>query len=337
MAELFDRRIDLTFYSADGTELAKIKTPEIGPKPEIKVEGTMLNMQMSISSKVTVTNLERTLDVDSVAFIFADCYYGASALNITQHKVFMYNVLWADQSKQPPDRQVCFNCTTLGFSNDLASNKVSIKPKQDADGKLVPFTHKELSDLFVSGYNTALKNALPKVLYDNMLLQGVDYSALPEYATQQVPLNEGSYSLYSLLECLNTCIVDEEPVNENGEMRKYYPITCFVEDRQLWVVPNPSTKQRKFASPHQRELKYIISAYRRGPIIHVQMLFDPLVSQSTLLKLSNDAIYGKKTLGAIVALPGDKAEFYPVAGIEYCFSTNTENYMKLQGYTTWMN
>ena len=37
---------------------------------------------------------------------------------------------------------------------------------------------------------------------------------------------------------------------------------------------------------------YIISAFRRGPIIHVQMLFDPLVSQSTLLKLSSDAIYG---------------------------------------------
>ena len=69
-----------------------------------------------------------------------------------------------------------------------------------------------LSDLFVSGYNTALKNALPKVLYNNMSLQGVDYSALPEYATQQVPLNEGSYSLYSLLEYLNTCIVDEEPI-----------------------------------------------------------------------------------------------------------------------------
>ena len=59
MAELFDRRIDLTFYSADGALLAEIKTPEIGPKPEIKVEGVMLNMQMSISSKVTVTNLER--------------------------------------------------------------------------------------------------------------------------------------------------------------------------------------------------------------------------------------------------------------------------------------
>ena len=155
MAELFDRRIDLVFYSSDGSELAKIKTPELGSKPEIKVEGTMLNMQMSISSKVTVTNLERTLDVDSVAFIFADCYYGASSLDVTQHKSFMYNVLWADQSKQPPDRQVCFNCTTLGFSNDLASNKVSVKPKQNADGKLIPFTHRELAELFVLGYNKA--------------------------------------------------------------------------------------------------------------------------------------------------------------------------------------
>ena len=296
MAELFDRRIDLTFYSADGIPLAEIKTPEIGPKPEIKVEGTMLNMQMSISSKVTVTNLERTLDVDSVAFILADCYYGASALDITQHKVFMYNVLWADQSKQPPDRQVCFNCTTL----------------------------------------KAIGKAVPAILASNMLLQGADYTALPEYATQQVELNEGEYTLYDLLDYLNTCVIDVEPT-DNGAMRKYYPITCFVEDQKLRIVPNPSTKQRTYISTRQRELKYIISAFRRGPIIHVQMLFDPLVSQSTLLKLSSDAIYGKKTLGAIVALPGDKAEFYPVAGIEYCFSTNTENYMKLQGYTTWTN
>ena len=336
MAELFDRRIDLTFYSSDGALLAEIKTPEIGPKPEIKVEGVMLNMQMSISSKVTVTNLERTLDVDSVAFIFADCYYGASALDITQHKVFMYNVLWADQSKQPPDRQVCFNCTTLGFSNDLASNKVTIKPQQDADGKLIPFTHKALAELFVLGYNKAIGKAVPAILASSMFLQGADYTALPEYATQKVELNEGDYTLYDLLDYLNTCVVDVEPT-DNGTMRKYYPITCFVDDKKLRIVPNPSTKQRAYISTRQRELKYIISAFRRGPIIHVQMLFDPLVSQSTLLKLSSDAIYGKKTLGAIVALPGDKAEFYPVAGIEYCFSTNTENYMKLQGYTTWTN
>ena len=248
----------------------------------------------------------------------------------------MYNVLWADQSKQPPDRQVCFNCTTVGFSNDLASTKVTVTPKQDAEGKLIPFTHKELAEYFVVGYNAALVKSIPAVLAASMLLQGADYTAVPEYAVQQVPLNEGAYSLYELLEYLNTCIREEEPT-DSDLLRRYYPITCFVDEQKLRIVPNPSTKARTFVSTRIRELKYLISAYRRGPVVHVKMLFDPLVSQSTLLKLSDNAIYGKKTLGSIVPLPGEQIAFYPVAGIEYVFSTTTENYMQLQGYTTWTN
>jgi hypothetical protein len=50
-----------------------------------------------------------------------------------------------------------------------------------------------------------------------------------------------------------------------------------------------------------------------------------------LIRLSSNAIYGKKTLGTLVPIVSKDVEFYPIAGIYYVFSTVGESYMNFQG------
>lgn len=329
---MFDRRINLYFYDTAGSPLGQILTPDIGPKPDIKVEGVILNSNMAISSTVTVTNLERTIDVDSVGFIRAECFYGGSVVEQILRKSFVYKVLYADQSKQPPDRQVCFNCLTAGFSSDLAESYVTITAQKDADGKLLPFTHTQLCSLFIQAYNRSVVALVGGLIAELKLAPVPVYNGTESYANAQIFLNEGTYSLYDMLDILSTSIKNREQLKSDpSKFVNYYPLAVFVEDNALQVVPNPSLNKDTKLSPKFLELTYIKSAYRRGSIVHVSCLFDPRISQSTLIKLSGSAIYGKRTLGAIVPIASESVAFYPVAGIRYVFSTVGENQMDFQG------
>ena len=330
MADLFDRRIDLTFYSENNLPIAVIKTPEIGPKPEIKIEGVILNAKMSISSKVTITNLERSIDIDSVSTIEAECYYGGSSSLQALKKKFVFQVLWADQSKQPPDRQVCFNCLTAGFSPSLASSYITIKAKQNADGELVPYTLEELCDKFVLAYNKAVSQQFGTISMD-LALSGTLYTNAEAFRTAPIFINEGTYSLFDFLDFLSSCTRSKTLIAKGYDSQYYYPLNVFVDDNKLNVVRNPSYDNSYVGAGNRLKLEYVSSAYRKGPIVYVQSLFDPRISQSCLMVLPTNAIYGRQTLRGIVNIPSKEVMFYPIAGIQYVFSTTTENYMKFQG------
>ena len=336
--DLFDRCINVQIYTKDRTLIAEVETPEYGPKPEIKVEGTILSNTYQIGGKVTITNLERSVPVENAEFLIVDMYYGG-AVSTAMHKKIIYNVLFADQSKQPPNRQVCFNCIVAGTTPDIMSSRASIG-KLDANNKPMELSLDAVLKDVISAYNKALLVAEPS-WYDTLCLA-------PEPELRMTAKTEANYnsitiaaqwtdtSISEILDSLMEITVSTEPIAKDATSRKrYLAFNYYIDNNKLVVAELPSNAFIPITGQKHLELNYVLSAYRYGPQVHIRALFDPRIHQDMVISISANNLSGKKVAGNLVPLLSD-AEFgvvlfRPVGGIQFAFSTTSENWMQMQG------
>lgn len=339
MNDLFDRCIDVYVYDEVGKEIARIITPKYGPKPEIKVEGCIISNTYQISGKVTITNLERAINVDDSKYLRVEMYYKGSQMFQNTHKSIWYSVQFADQSKQPPNRQVCFNCLVAGTTPDIMSTLVTIS-KQDANKKPVEDTLDNVLKAVITEYNKALISAEPMV-YDKFKLNPepvfrMDAALATIAKNSKVALQWNNVAISSILDALTMATVDAEPTGENAKTKTTFCMYCYyIEENNLVVSLNPSELGQTITSPDVLQLDYVQSAYRYGPVIHVKAMFDPRIHQDVTVIMSATNLSGKKVAGNLVPListfGANMVLFRPVGGINFVFSTNGENYMTFQG------
>lgn len=339
MNDLFDRCIDVYVYDETGSEIARIITPKYGPKPEIKVEGCIISNTYQISGKVTITNLERAINVDDSKYLRVDMYYKGSQIFQNTHKSIWYSVQFADQSKQPPNRQVCFNCLVAGTTPDIMSTLVTIS-KQDANLKPVEETLDNVLRAVIVEYNKALASAEPMV-YDKFKLNAepvfrMDAVLATVAKKSKVALQWNNVSISSILDDLTMTTIEAEPTGENAKTKTTFCMYCYyIEENNLVVSLNPSELGQTITSPDMLQLDYVQSAYRYGPVIHVKAVFDPRIHQDVTVIMSATNLSGKKVAGKLVPLlstfGANMVRFRPVGGINFVFSTNGENFMTFQG------
>ena len=352
MNDLFDRCIDVYVYDEAGKEIARIITPEYGPKPEIKVEGCIISNTYQISGKVTITNLERSINVDDSKYLRVDMYYKGSQILQATHKSIWYSVQFADQSKQPPNRQVCFNCLVAGTTPDIMSTPVTIS-KQDANKKPIEDTLTNVLKLVITEYNKALKDAVTLIMYDKLKLNAAPvFRMSPTVAAiarnSKVALQWNDVALSSILDSLTLTTLEAEPTGENAKKKTTFcAYSYYIEENNLVVSLNPSNLRTVVTSPDTIKLDYVQSAYRYGNIIHIKSLFDPRIHQDVTIVMSASNISGKRVAGNLVPIASKTAllsgqggidgtalfdiKFRPVGGINFVFSTTSENYMTFQG------
>lgn len=339
MNDLFDRCIDVYVYDEVGKEIARIITPEYGPKPEIKVEGCIISNTYQISGKVTITNLERSINVDDSKYLRVEMYYKGSQMFQNTHKSIWYSVQFADQSKQPPNRQVCFNCLVAGTTPDIMSTLATIS-KQDANLKPVEDTLENVLKLVIEAYNDALYKSEPMV-YDKFKLNPEPvFRMSTAFATiaknSKVALQWNNVAISSILDSLTMTTVEAEPTGENAKTKTTFCLYCYyIEENNLVVSLNPSELGMAVTSPDVLQLDYVQSAYRYGPVVHVKSMFDPRIHQDVTIIMSATNLSGKKVAGNLVPLlstfGANMVQFRPVGGINFVFSTNGENFMTFQG------
>ena len=336
--DLFDRCINVQIYTKDRTLIAEVKTPEYGPKPEIKVEGTILSSTYQIGGKVTITNLERSIPVENAEFLTVDMYYGG-AVSAAMHKQITYNVLFADQSKQPPNRQVCFNCIVAGTTPDIMSSRTSIG-KLDDNNKPMELSLDDILKDVISAYNKALRDAEPS-WYDTLCLD-------PEPELRMTAKTEENYnsikvaaqwtdaSISEILDSLMEITVSTEPIAKDATSHKsYLAFNYYIDNNKLVVAELPSNAFIPITGQKHLELNYVLSAYRYGPQVHIRALFDPRIHQDMVISISATSLSGKKAAGNLIPLLSDTelgvVLFRPVGGIQFAFSTTSENWMQMQG------
>lgn len=124
----FDRGVDLYFYREKGAKPVYIlRTPPSGLKPAISVVGNLIEGSYGVDTVISVQNLSYDLDIQDVSFI--DCrmyYFGIERgknpmfdLIPKRGRQYMFSVLYTDQDKQPPNRNVMFRCTVAAQSKEL--------------------------------------------------------------------------------------------------------------------------------------------------------------------------------------------------------------------------
>ena len=336
--DLFDRCIDVQIYTKDRTLIAEVKTPDYGPKPEIKVEGTILSSTYQIGGKVTITNLERSIPVEHAEFLIVDMYYGG-AVSATMHKQIIYKVLFADQSKQPPNRQVCFNCVVAGTTPDIMSSRTSIG-KLDDNNKPMELSLDDILKAVISAYNKALRDAEPR-WYDTLCLA-------PEPELRMTAKTEEGYNsikaaaqwtdaaISEILDSLMEVTVATEPIAKDATSRKrYLAFNYYIDNNKLVVAELPSNAFIPITEQKHLEMNYVLSAYRYGPQVHLRALFDPRIHQDMVISISATNLSGKKVAGNLIPLfsatDSGAVLFRPVGGIQFAFSTTSENWMQMQG------
>ena len=337
MNDLFDRCIDVYVYDESLKEIARIITPEYGPKPEIKVEGCIISNTYQISGKVTITNLERSINVDDSKYLRVEMYYKGSQMFQNTHKSIWYSVQFADQSKQPPNRQVCFNCLVAGTTPDLMSTLVTIS-KQDANLKPIEDTLENVLRLVIKAYN---EEALPDTMKTVFKLNPDPVFRMPTAVAvvaknSKVAPQWNNVAISSILDSLTMTTVEAEPTGENSKTKTTFCAYCYyIEDNNLVVSLNPSELGLVITSSDTLQLDYVQSAYRYGPVVHVKAMFDPRIHQDVTIVMSATNLSGKKVAGKLVPLlstfGANMVQFRPVGGINFVFSTNGENYMTFQG------
>ena len=334
--DLFDRRIDVTMFDSSYNEVAKVFTPEIGSKPEIKVEGNIISNTYAISSKVTITNIERSVPVESVRFLYVELYYGGAKTNAIK-KGFLYDVLYADQSKQPPDRQVCFNCVVAGTSPNIMQQRCSIG-ELDAEGNPIEQTLDTLLRTVIAKYNLALVNYTHSpLLYQQLTLQSEPLYRMAnlyaeKYKNKVIAYQCANKTLSEILDDLASASIDVEALTENESIQKeYYALNFYTEQGRLVVATNPSSSAELLEDNGVIDFTYVISAYRCGVVLHCATLFDPRIHQDITIRISRNAVIGKKVAGELLPMQTEVIRFRPVGGIKFSFSTTNENIMQMQG------
>lgn len=333
MEQFFDRRIDLRFYNESGKFLASISTPDIGQKPDITIKGTLISESSAISTDITVVNLERGFEVDSVAWIYAVMSYGRMRKEGNYTSMLFY-VQYADQVKGPPDRQVVFKCIQASSSPDIMGGRIKLSHLEDKKAVGVPL-HKFLAE-FIEKLNDVF--AITTTNDVKLLLKlNPEPSWEGTEDAKELEVFPGSQELtvYQWFTWLNSQVLYKEPSSLTNKVpRQFYGLHFFIrESKELVVQPTPTYNETNTRNGKSVvELTHVLSVYRNGNIIHVRTLFDPRIHQGTYLHISAFNIGGKRSLGKIVPLDKlDYVYFTPVGGIPFEFGTRQGNSMALQG------
>lgn len=337
--DLFDRCIDVKIYDANKGLIAKVTTPLYGSKPEIKVEGTILSNTFQISGKVTITNLERSVPVEQAEFLDVTMYYGGAKTSQALRKHILYHVQFADQSKQPPNRQVCFNCFVAGTTPDIMNTLATIG-KVDSDNKPVEQSLKQVLKEVIGVYNDTIQKTEPAWSKELRLSADPELrmTASTQAAFEQLTVSAQwtNTPICSILDSLMLITKEVEPTTKDGKTNKIYlAFNYYIENNKLVVAELPSNRFIAITSKEQLELNYVLSAYRYGPQVHVRALFDPRIHQDSIISINGSALSGKRVAGDLIPLlkgvAGNNILFKPVGGIQFAFSTTEENWMQMQG------
>lgn len=333
--DLFDRKINVYIYDSAYTELGKVITPNIGSKPEIKVEGMLISNTYAISSKVTITNIERSIPVEQAKYLYVELYYGG-ATDSRLKKGFLFDVLYADQSRQPPDREVCFNCLVAGTSPNILQQRCSIG-EVDAEGVPIKQTLDALLRKVIVCYNKALTfTTRHPLLLSSLTLEPEPLYRMhkiyeEKYKNKPIAYQCSNTMLCTVLDELSAASIEKESVESDSTFVEYYALNFYIENNRLVVVTSPSESAELLSEEGVIDLNYVLSAYRCGPVIHCSALFDPRIHQDATIRISRNAVLGRKVSGELLPLPGEILKFRPIGGITYAFSTTKENYMQMQG------
>ena len=337
--DLFDRCIDVKIYDANKGLIAEVATPLYGSKPEIKVEGTILSNTFQISGKVTITNLERSVPVEQAEFLDVTMYYGGAKTSQALRKHILYHVQFADQSKQPPNRQVCFNCFVAGTTPDIMNTLATIG-KVDSDNKPVEQSLKQVLKEVIGTYNDTIQKTEPAWSKELRLSADPELrmTASTQAAFEQLTVSAQwtNAPICSILDSLMLITKEVEPTTKDGKTNKVdSAFNYYIENNKLVVAELPSNRFIAITSKEQLELNYVLSAYRYGPQVHVRALFDPRIHQDSIISINGSALSGKRVAGDLIPLlkgvAGNNILFKPVGGIQFAFSTTEENWMQMQG------
>lgn len=337
--DLFDRCIDVKIYDANKGLIAEVTTPLYGSKPEIKVEGTILSNTFQIAGKVTITNLERSVPVEQAEFLDVTMYYGGAKTSQALRKHILYHVQFADQSKQPPNRQVCFNCFVAGTTPDIMNAPATIG-KVDADNKPIEQPIKQVLRNLISIYNSAVLSTEPAWSKELILESEPELrmTAVTQAMFEQLTVSAQwtNAPICSILDSLMLITKDVEPTTKDGKTNKrYLAFNYYIENNKLVVAELPSNRFIAITSKERLELNYVLSAYRYGPQVHVRALFDPRIHQDSIVSINGTSLSGKRVAGDLIPLlkgiDGNTILFKPVGGIQFAFSTTEENWMQMQG------
>lgn len=340
MYEFFDKRIDLYFYSEKGVSLGYLATPETGAKPEIIVRGNLITEDTALSLEIVVTNLERDFPLNEVSWIRATMYYGRTLAEESRKSLIM-NVLYADQSKGPPNRQVVFKCIVANATPKLLNQYIEFNYSDKEGNKVDKSLDSILKDFIVkcrdiqsdwSAISTGgdLRNQL--FLQEAPVYLG---SKGKSVANETIPIGYWRGTVYQFLSFLMSQFPSiEKAVDEESSEYRYCPsIHIFFSDTALYVQGAPST-EGYFVDNENAEIRlnHVLSAYRQGPIVFLKTLFDPRIDQTKTITISAFNIGGVRSLGKLVPLTkqGD-IKFTPIGGIQFEFGTINGNSMSMQG------
>lgn len=337
-AAMFDRCISLTFYDSSGHKLGVLNTPSRGCKPDIVIEGEYVSMNTSVSNTVTVTNLDPCIAVNDIAYIWCTMYYGDMKANPMAYTQLYLSVLYADQTKGPPDRQTTFQCTTCATDNSILGAKWQFTPAKDAKtGKIRATYLGDFLSEWIKQYNESVKTALPSGLaVDLPLSETVDSSSVDvaDYVNAEILIGDSkpSDTLYTIFNDVSSRLL--KTITVNGKKVVFQHMFLSVQDGAVHVMYNPLPSGATSSTPALGSIVFlnnIITAYRYGIVVRVKSLFDPRVKLGTILAVTGSAINGRRVAGNLVATTSDITLIQSTAGLKFKFGTMNGNEMNIVG------
>ncbi len=342
MTDIFDRCIDLTFYDKEGKLISYLGCPPDAQKPEIVVEGTLLTINCTISTLVTITNLERDFPIYDVYYIKANLYYKNALVPVEKKgmELLLYSE-WADQIKGPPDRQVQFHCLRASMSPTLLGTRIAFLSGfyDDKTKKTVSNTFDDFLKQLIIEYNKAVDSTCKGVVREWCQLNSTPvYKGIAnELADKPVLVGATDATLLEFIDKASDLIKDvvSNPEYSYSDIDKKRLSKCLViiEDKSLVVMPSVLEQDatEQYQPSNIVALSHAISLWRKGNIVHLKTLFDPRVKHSVKLQVPTYNLGGKQSLSRQVTVKGDTVGFVPIAGIQFKFGTVEHNSMEIMG------
>ena len=153
-----------------------------------------------------------------------------------------------------------------------------------------------------------------------------------KYKNKLIAYQCSNKTLSDVLDDLASAAIDVEALTEDESVNKeYYALNFYTEQGSLVVATNPSSSADLLEDNGIIDFTYVISAYRCGVVLHCATLFDPRIHQDVTIRISRNAVVGKRVAGELLPMTSEVVRFRPVGGIRFSFSTTTENIMQMQG------
>lgn len=332
----FDRCIDLTLYDNSGRVMQTIRTPKWGPKPDITVKGMVVAGDTGIDTEVAITNFSSISSVSDVSYVGIDMYYGQNNISsLMSHQKIICSVLYADDSKQPPDRQVLLHCTAANSFINIMTKAYENKTA-DAAKPTEVLLSSLLSD-WIKAYNDAVNAekwsaefksmvrlaSLPKILADETV-----------YAKTKLMATQSTGSLGQYLDDLNEALA--EPTEIDGIEVAGGSMYCVVSAGQLLVLPTTSAQSASKSAYNKagigvRTMNYVASAFRNGSTLNFKCLWQPDLQTFTPFRIATNLVLGKSVAGHMISVPSGFVTTSILPGMTWQFGTITGgNYMQGQ-------